>query len=83
VCAQFYLYVDEAHSVGALGPRGRGVCDYFGLDPRKVDILMGTFTKCASLLPLLQSSGGGGGVGVVVELCNHEALGPPPPRRRC
>ncbi|BGP42884.1 serine palmitoyltransferase component [Rhodotorula kratochvilovae] len=42
---KFYLYVDEAHSVGALGPRGRGVCDYFGVDPRKVDILMGTFTK--------------------------------------
>jgi serine palmitoyltransferase len=24
-----YLYVDEAHSVGSLGPRGRGVCDYW------------------------------------------------------
>lgn len=45
---QFYLFVDEAHSIGALGPRGRGVCDYFGVDPRNVDILMGTFTKCAS-----------------------------------
>ncbi|GAA5992153.1 hypothetical protein JCM10908_001792 [Rhodotorula pacifica] len=42
---KFYLYVDEAHSIGALGPRGRGVCDYFGIDPRRVDILMGTFTK--------------------------------------
>ncbi|GAA5995483.1 uncharacterized protein JCM10292_005201 [Rhodotorula paludigena] len=42
---KFYLYVDEAHSIGALGPRGRGVCDYFGVDPRRVDILMGTFTK--------------------------------------
>ncbi|KAI9175806.1 serine palmitoyltransferase component [Blastocladiella emersonii ATCC 22665] len=42
---KFYLYVDEAHSIGALGPRGRGVCDYHGIDPRKVDILMGTFTK--------------------------------------
>jgi serine palmitoyltransferase len=42
---QFYLYVDEAHSIGALGPNGRGVCDYFGVDPRCVDILMGTFTK--------------------------------------
>ncbi|KAM0786945.1 hypothetical protein ACM66B_002366 [Microbotryomycetes sp. NB124-2] len=42
---KFYLYVDEAHSIGALGPRGRGVCDYFGVDPRQVDILMGTFTK--------------------------------------
>lgn len=40
-----YLYLDEAHSIGALGPRGRGVVDYFGCDPRDVDILMGTFTK--------------------------------------
>ena len=28
-----------------LGRRGRGVCDYFGIDPRSVDVLMGTFTK--------------------------------------
>lgn len=40
-----YLYVDEAHSVGALGPGGRGVTEYFGIDPKKIDILMGTFTK--------------------------------------
>lgn len=40
-----YLYVDEAHSIGALGPLGRGVTDYFGIHPEKVDILMGTFTK--------------------------------------
>lgn len=40
-----YLYVDEAHSIGALGKRGRGVCDYWGIDPAEVDILMGTFTK--------------------------------------
>ncbi|XP_076129485.1 serine palmitoyltransferase 2b [Alosa pseudoharengus] len=40
-----YLYLDEAHSIGALGPRARGVVDYFGLDPRDVDIMMGTFTK--------------------------------------
>lgn len=50
---QFYLYVDEAHSIGALGPRGRGVCDYFGVDPKSVDILMGTFTKCKSRLSFL------------------------------
>ena len=42
---KFHLFVDEAHSIGALGPRGRGVCDYFGVDPAQVDILMGTFTK--------------------------------------
>ncbi|XP_051951436.1 serine palmitoyltransferase 2-like isoform X1 [Xyrauchen texanus] len=40
-----YLYLDEAHSIGALGARGRGVVDYFGLDPADVDIMMGTFTK--------------------------------------
>ncbi|TLS30713.1 hypothetical protein PpBr36_03574 [Pyricularia pennisetigena] len=42
---KFFLFVDEAHSIGALGPRGRGVCDYFGIDPAEVDILMGTLTK--------------------------------------
>ena len=45
MCLQYYLYVDEAHSIGAIGPNGRGVCDYFGVDPRECDILMGTFTK--------------------------------------
>ncbi|KAL7414894.1 pyridoxal phosphate-dependent transferase [Mrakia frigida] len=42
---KFYLYVDEAHSIGGLGPNGRGVCDYFGIHPSNVDILMGTLTK--------------------------------------
>lgn len=40
-----YLYLDEAHSVGAIGPNGRGVVDYWGCNPRDVDIMMGTFTK--------------------------------------
>lgn len=40
-----YLYLDEAHSTGAMGKKGRGVCDYYGIDPKEVDILMGTFTK--------------------------------------
>lgn len=40
-----YLYVDEAHSIGAVGPHGKGVCDHCGVDPKDVDILMGTFTK--------------------------------------
>ncbi|CBF74491.1 putative serine palmitoyltransferase 1 [Aspergillus nidulans FGSC A4] len=42
---KFYLFIDEAHSIGAIGSRGRGVCDYFKVDPADVDILMGTFTK--------------------------------------
>ena len=28
-----------------MGPHGRGVADYYGVDPRSIDILMGTFTK--------------------------------------
>ncbi|CAG5127258.1 unnamed protein product [Candidula unifasciata] len=40
-----YVYLDEAHSIGALGPHGKGVVDYFGVDPHDVDVLMGTFTK--------------------------------------
>ncbi len=40
-----YLYMDEAHSIGALGPHGKGLVDYFGLDAKDVDIMMGTFTK--------------------------------------
>lgn len=43
-----YLYVDEAHSIGALGATGRGVCEYAGVNPADIDILMGTFTKSFS-----------------------------------
>ena len=40
-----YLYLDEAHSIGACGPSGRGVCDHLGVDVADVDVMMGTFTK--------------------------------------
>ncbi|VDD86103.1 unnamed protein product [Enterobius vermicularis] len=40
-----YLFLDEAHSVGALGPTGRGVVEYWGCDPNDIDIMMGTLTK--------------------------------------
>ncbi|GIQ84951.1 hypothetical protein KIPB_006543 [Kipferlia bialata] len=39
------LFVDEAHSIGALGKSGGGVVDYYGMDSSSADILMGTFTK--------------------------------------
>eukprot|EP00127_Corallochytrium_limacisporum_P003638 Clim_evm26s151 gene=Clim_evmTU26s151 len=42
---KFYVYLDEAHSIGALGHTGRGVTEYWGVDPKDVDIMMGTFTK--------------------------------------
>eukprot|EP01084_Bolivina_argentea_P051446 94631_1 len=40
-----YLYVDEAHSIGAIGQTGHGICEYFNINPNKIDILMGTFSK--------------------------------------
>uniref|UniRef100_F1KV35 Serine palmitoyltransferase 2 n=1 Tax=Ascaris suum TaxID=6253 RepID=F1KV35_ASCSU len=40
-----YLFLDEAHSIGALGRYGRGVVEYWGCDPNDVDVLMGTLTK--------------------------------------
>ncbi len=42
---QVYLYLDEAHSIGAMGETGRGVAEYWGVDPADIDIMMGTFTK--------------------------------------
>lgn len=42
---KFYIYLDEAHSIGTLGPRGRGACDHLGVDPNDIDVMMGTFTK--------------------------------------
>ena len=40
-----YLYLDEAHSIGAVGQHGRGVVEYWNCNPSDVDIMMGTFTK--------------------------------------
>ncbi|KAF1752128.1 hypothetical protein GCK72_018682 [Caenorhabditis remanei] len=40
-----YLFLDEAHSIGAVGPSGRGVAEYWGCNPKDIDIMMGTLTK--------------------------------------
>jgi 8-amino-7-oxononanoate synthase len=39
------LYVDEAHSLGTMGPGGRGICEFFGVDPADGDLWMGTISK--------------------------------------
>ncbi len=40
-----YLMVDEAHSMGTMGPHGRGMSEHFEIDPRDVDLWMGTLSK--------------------------------------
>lgn len=40
-----YIYLDEAHSIGAIGKTGKGICELQGVDPADIDVMMGTFTK--------------------------------------
>ena len=47
-----FLLVDEAHSIGAIGRSGRGICEHQGVDPRDIDILTGSLSKA------IPSSGG-------------------------
>lgn len=42
---KFYLFIDEAHSIGAMGATGRGVAEYCNVPFDEIDIFMGTFTK--------------------------------------
>jgi 8-amino-7-oxononanoate synthase len=61
------MYVDEAHSLGVLGPQGRGSVHEFGVN-EDVDIVMGTFSKS------LGSMGGFiAGDGEMIEFLKHRA----------
>ncbi|MDT9341394.1 aminotransferase class I/II-fold pyridoxal phosphate-dependent enzyme [Trichodesmium erythraeum 21-75] len=40
-----FLMVDEAHSIGTIGKHGRGISEYFGINPNDVDLWMGTLSK--------------------------------------
>jgi 8-amino-7-oxononanoate synthase len=42
---QALLYVDEAHSLGVMGPTGRGICEHFGVSANEGDLWMGTISK--------------------------------------
>ena len=39
------LMVDEAHSLGVMGPTGRGIGEHYGVNPKDVDIWMATLSK--------------------------------------
>ncbi|KAF3547201.1 hypothetical protein DY000_02006262 [Brassica cretica] len=45
ICKKYkaYVYLDEAHSIGAIGNTGRGVCELLGVNTADMDIMMGTF----------------------------------------
>ncbi len=64
------LMIDEAHSVGTMGPNGRGIGEHFGVDPNSVDIWMGTLSKA------LGSCGGYiAGCGELIEYLKYTAPG--------
>jgi serine palmitoyltransferase len=58
-----YLYIDEAHSIGSMGPTGRGTTEHCGIDTSEVDIMMGTFSK--------SFSGSGGYMAASKDIINH------------
>ncbi|MBM4318023.1 MAG: pyridoxal phosphate-dependent aminotransferase family protein [Deltaproteobacteria bacterium] len=61
------VYVDEAHALGVLGPKGEGTVHHFGLN-KEVDLVMGTFSKS------LGSMGGFlAGSKPVIEFLRHKA----------
>ncbi len=64
------LMVDEAHSLGTMGDTGRGLSEHFRVEPRDVDIWMGTLSKA------LGNSGGYiAGSGDLIEYLRYTAPG--------
>ncbi|MEM7524368.1 MAG: aminotransferase class I/II-fold pyridoxal phosphate-dependent enzyme [Pseudomonadota bacterium] len=65
-----WLMVDEAHAFGVLGDTGRGIAEMQGVDPRSVEIWMGTLSKT------LASCGGYiCGSEALIEYLKHKAAG--------
>lgn len=62
--------VDEAHSMGVLGPTGRGICEDRDVPPDTIDVHMGTLSKA------LASSGGYiAGDGELIEFLRYSCPG--------
>jgi 8-amino-7-oxononanoate synthase len=65
-----FLMVDEAHSIGVLGKRGRGIGEHFGINPADVELWMGTLSKSFA------SCGGYiAGSGALIEYLKYTAPG--------
>jgi 8-amino-7-oxononanoate synthase len=84
-----WLMIDEAHALGVLGRRGYGLFEHFDVDPREVDIWMGTLSKTlagcggyiagsATLVDYLRCMAGGFvysvGIPPVIAASVHKAL---------
>ncbi len=77
---QAWLMIDAAHDLGVLGRRGAGVFEHYGVEPRRVDIWMGTLSKTLSAC-----GGYVAGAAPLVDYLKHSAggfvysVGMPPP----
>jgi 8-amino-7-oxononanoate synthase len=40
-----WLLIDEAHSIGVLGSKGRGLWEHSSVDPQQIDLIIGTLSK--------------------------------------
>ncbi|TBW39548.1 aminotransferase class I/II-fold pyridoxal phosphate-dependent enzyme [Siculibacillus lacustris] len=65
-----HLMIDDAHGLGVLGARGRGLHEYQGVDPAGVDLWLGTLSKT-----LVSCGGYVAANGVVVDILKHHAPG--------
>ena len=44
------MMIDDAHASGVLGEGGKGTVSHFGLDPKRVDVQVGTLSKAIGVL---------------------------------
>lgn len=69
-CHDAWLMIDEAHALGVLGAAGRGLAEHTGVDPRSVEIWMGTLSKT-----LAACGGFIAGSGALIEYLRYKAPG--------
>lgn len=65
-----WLMIDDAHGLGTLGERGRGIFEHQGIDPARVDFWLGTLSKS-----LVSCGGYIAGSAMAVELLKSFAPG--------
>jgi 8-amino-7-oxononanoate synthase len=65
-----WLMIDDAHGLGVLGARGRGIFEHQSVAPQGVDLWLGTLSKT-----LVSCGGYVAGCAAVVDLLKHQAPG--------